>query len=64
MPLAGIVENLDASPNTMSTALHTLMERHLILVKRLVKRKGGDGPKVRVYAISEAGRRALENCDE
>ena len=55
-----VAEYLELSPNSVSDTTHTLMERHLIRVARKLKRKGPNGAGARVYAISEAGRRALE----
>ena len=55
-----IVDDLGLPPNSISSALQTLKKRKLICIPRKLKRQGQDGYPVYVYAISEAGRRAVE----
>ena len=55
-----IVDDLGLPPCSISSALQTLKRRKLICIPRKLKRKGWNHSPVFVYAISEAGRRAVE----
>ena len=57
---ADIVKDLGLPANSISSALQTLKKRKLICIPRKLKRQGWNGSPVYVYAISEAGRRAVE----